>query len=103
MPESSSEVRLASDDAQYKQLMADLRLAQKNEREYLFAQAPEIKQAWEAFAAPNQAKAKTKTAAGKKLRDSAAGEHPTARRQPRCRTRRSAGAIRSRSRSTGKK
>jgi hypothetical protein len=58
--------RLASEDAQYKQLTADLRLAQKKEREYLFAQAPEVKKAWEAFAAANQANAKTKTAAGKK-------------------------------------
>ena len=58
--------RLASDDAQYKKLTADLRLAQKKEREYLFVQAPEVKKAWEAFAAANQAKAKTATAAGKK-------------------------------------
>ena len=57
-------MRLASEDAQYKQLTADLRLAQKKEREYLFAQAPDVKQAWEAFAAANQANAKT--AAGKK-------------------------------------
>jgi hypothetical protein len=49
--------RLASEDAQYKKLTADLRLAQKKEREYLFAQAPEVKKAWEAFAAANQAKA----------------------------------------------
>jgi len=56
--------RLASEDAQYKQLTADLRLAQKKEREYLFAQAPEVKKAWEAFAAANQAK--TKTAPAKK-------------------------------------
>ena len=54
--------RLASEDAQYKQLTADLRRAQKKEREYLFAQAPEVKKAWEAFAAANQAKA---TAANK--------------------------------------
>ena len=58
--------RLASDDAQYKKLTADLRLAQKKEREYLFVQAPEVKKAWEAFAAANQAKAQTKPAAGKK-------------------------------------
>ena len=49
--------RLASEDAQYKKLTADLRLAQKKEREHLFAQAPEVKKAWEAFAASNQAKA----------------------------------------------
>jgi hypothetical protein len=49
--------RLASEDAQYKQLTADLRLAQKREREYLLAQAPEVKTAWEAFTAANQAKA----------------------------------------------
>ena len=58
--------RLASEDAQYRKLTADLRLAQKKEREYLFAQAPEVKKAWEALAAANQANAKTKTAAGKK-------------------------------------
>ncbi|MBM3888158.1 MAG: hypothetical protein FJ388_03430 [Verrucomicrobia bacterium] len=57
--------RLASEDAKYKKLAADLRLALKNERDYLFAQAPEVKKAWEAFAAANQAKAKAK-AAGKK-------------------------------------
>jgi hypothetical protein len=39
---------------------------EKKEREYLFVQAPEVKKAWEAFAAANQAKAKTATAAGKK-------------------------------------
>ncbi len=57
---------LASEDAQYKKRTADLRLEQKKERQYLFAQAPEVKQAWEAFAAANQAKAQTKPAAGKK-------------------------------------
>jgi hypothetical protein len=57
--------RLASEDAKYKKLTADLRVAQKNEREYLFAQAPEAKKAWEAFAAANQAKAKGKAAAKK--------------------------------------
>ena len=50
--------RLAGEDAKYKKLTADLRVAQKNERDYLFAQAPESKKAWEAFAAANQAKAK---------------------------------------------
>ena len=50
--------RLASDDAQYKKLTADLRLAQRQEREYLFAQAPEVKKAWESLAAANRAKAK---------------------------------------------
>jgi hypothetical protein len=57
--------RLASEDAKYKKLTADLRVAQKNEREYLFAQAPEAKKAWETFAAANQAKAKGKAAAKK--------------------------------------
>ncbi len=57
--------RLASEDAKYKKLTADLRVAQKNEREYLFAQAPEAKKAWGAFAAANQAKAKGKAAAKK--------------------------------------
>jgi hypothetical protein len=55
--------RLASEDAKYKKLTADLRVAQKNEREYLFAQAPDAKKAWEAFVAANRAKAKGKTAA----------------------------------------
>jgi hypothetical protein len=50
--------RLAGEDDKYKKLMADLRVAQRNEREYLFAQAPEVKKAWEAFFAANQAKAK---------------------------------------------
>jgi hypothetical protein len=49
--------RLAAEDAQYKKLTADLRLAQKNERDYLFAQDPAAKTAWEAFIAANQAKA----------------------------------------------
>lgn len=49
--------RLASEDAKYKKMTADLRAAQKTEREYLFAQAPEVKKAWEAFTAANQAKA----------------------------------------------
>lgn len=52
--------RLAAEDASYKKLTADLRLAQKNERDYLFTQAPEVKQAWEAFAAANRAKAAKK-------------------------------------------
>jgi hypothetical protein len=52
--------RLASEDAPYKKLMADLRLAQKKEREYLFAQAPEVKKAWEATA--NRAKAQSAAA-----------------------------------------
>lgn len=50
--------RLAKEDVKYKKLTADLRLAQKNEREYLFSQAPAVKTAWDAFVAANQAKAK---------------------------------------------
>lgn len=52
--------RLASEDDTYKKLTADLRLAQKNERDYLFAQAPEVKRAWDALAAANKAKAAAK-------------------------------------------
>ena len=52
--------RLAGEDAQYKKLTADLRLAQRNEREYLFAQAPEVKKAWEATA--NRPKAQSAAA-----------------------------------------
>lgn len=55
--------RLAAEDADYKKLTQAVRLAQKAERDYLFAQAPEVKAAWEAFAAANQARAKA--AAGK--------------------------------------
>lgn len=54
--------RLASEDAKYKKLTADLRLAQKNERDYLFTQAPEVKKAWEAFTAGNRGKAKAAAA-----------------------------------------
>ncbi len=43
--------RLANEDAKYKKLTADLRQAQKSERDYLFAHAPEVKKAWEALAA----------------------------------------------------
>ena len=57
--------RLASGDAKYKQLMKDVQMAQKNERDYLLAQAPEVKKAWEAFIAANQAKAKAAAAAKK--------------------------------------
>jgi|GEM_PF-1756413 len=57
--------RLASGDAKYKQLVKDVQMAQKNERDYLFAQAPEVKKAWEAFAAANQAKAKAAATAKK--------------------------------------
>lgn len=50
--------RLAAEDAQFKKLTAELRVAQKNERDHLLAQAPEAKQAWDAMVAANQAKAK---------------------------------------------
>lgn len=49
--------RLASEDAPYKKLTTELRLAQKKERDRLFEQAPEAKQAWDTFAAA-QAKAR---------------------------------------------
>lgn len=57
--------RIAAEDEKYKKLLADLRAAQKNERDYLMAQSPEAKKAWEAVFAMNQAKAKAAKAAKK--------------------------------------
>ena len=57
--------RLASEDAKYKQLMKDVQMAQKAERDCLFAQAPEVKKDWDALIAANQAKAKAAAAAKK--------------------------------------
>jgi hypothetical protein len=50
--------RLANEDDRYKRMTVELRAAQKKERDYLFAQDPEAKKAFEAFAAANQARAK---------------------------------------------
>lgn len=50
--------RLAGTDDKYKQLQKDVQAALKNEHNYLFAQAPEVKAAWDAMVAANRAKAK---------------------------------------------
>ncbi|MCX7008613.1 MAG: hypothetical protein NTY53_15400 [Kiritimatiellaeota bacterium] len=57
--------RLAQEDAKYKQLQKTVQAAQKNERDYLLAQAPEAKTIWTALMAANQAKAKAAAAAKK--------------------------------------
>lgn len=57
--------RIAKEDAKYKELLKDVQTAQKNERDYLFAQAPEVKTVWTALLAANQAKAKAAAAAQK--------------------------------------
>ncbi len=54
--------RLAQEDAKFKQLQKTVQAAQKNERDYLLAQAPEVKAAWAALLAANQAKAKAAAA-----------------------------------------
>lgn len=57
--------RLAKEDAKYKALLKDVQTTQKNERDYLLAQAPEVKTVWTALVAANQAKAKAAAAANK--------------------------------------
>lgn len=57
--------RLAQEDAKFKQLQKSVQLAQKNERDYLLAQAPEAKAFWSSLMATNQAKAKAAAAAKK--------------------------------------
>lgn len=57
--------RIAKEDAKYKELLKVVQTTQKNERDYLFAQAPEVKTIWTAMIAANQAKAKAATAAQK--------------------------------------
>ena len=54
--------RLAAEDAKYKELMKDVQMAQKAERDYLFVQAPEVKKSWDTLIAANQAKAKAAAA-----------------------------------------
>jgi hypothetical protein len=57
--------RLAGEDAKYKQLVKDVQMAQKAEHNYLFDQAPEVKKAWDALTAANQARAKASAPAEK--------------------------------------
>ena len=57
--------RLASEDANFKQLTKTVQVAQKAERDYLVAQAPEVKKLWEALVAANRAKASPPAAAKK--------------------------------------